>query len=293
MELINEFVDDLWLSKGLSQNTLSAYRTDLSKATEILQSLGSSLETANVDDLHTVLSHRIDQRISPRSNARLLSSLRAFYQYLITQKYRADNPTQLLRMPKLPQSIPKTLTEEQVEALLQAPDGGDAVQIRDKAMLELLYATGIRVSELVSLPLYQLSLEQGVIKVMGKGSKERLVPLGEQAISAIEHYLKYARPELLKEQQNDCVFLSTRGKQMTRQTFWHRIKYYREVAGILQDISPHVLRHAFATHLLNHGADLRVLQLLLGHSDLSTTQIYTHVAKQRLQSLVNQHHPRG
>lgn len=293
MDIIEAFVDDLWLSKGLSANTLSAYRTDLRQASASLKKQQVNLLDAGLEDLHFLLSQRIDNRISPRSNARMLSSLRAFFQYAVAEHHRTDNPTQLLRMPKLPQTIPKTMSESQVDDLLQAPSGDDAISLRDRAMLELLYATGIRVTELVSLPVFQVSLQQGVIKVMGKGSKERLVPLGEQAISAIEQYLKLARPALLGEKESDVLFLSTRGQQMTRQTFWHRIKHYSVQAGIAQTVSPHVLRHAFATHLLNHGADLRVLQLLLGHSDLSTTQIYTHVAKQRLQTLVAQHHPRG
>ncbi|MEP2603225.1 MAG: site-specific tyrosine recombinase XerD, partial [Paraglaciecola sp.] len=213
-------------------------------------------------------------------------------QYMLRQKIRADDPISLMQNPKLPQTLPKTLSESQVEDLLNAPQTDDPIQLRDKAMLEVLYATGLRVTELISLRLDQVSLVQGVVRVTGKGNKERLVPLGEEAIEWIVQFLKEGRTLLLKS-ESDIVFPSKRGVAMTRQTFWHRIKIYSQLAGIKTELSPHTLRHAFATHLLNHGADLRVVQMLLGHSDLSTTQIYTHVATERLQKLVAEHHPRG
>jgi integrase/recombinase XerD len=235
---------------------------------------------------------RLEQAFSQRSTARFLSSGRAFYVDLVANKKRETNPITAIKNPKLPQYLPGTLSEAQVELLLEAPNVNDPIQMRDKAMLELLYATGIRVSELVNLQMHEIGFMQGVIRVIGKGGKERLVPMGEVALEHIEHYVKFARPELLTKPIN-TVFPSKRGQTMTRQTFWHRIKHYAMVSGIGVTLSPHTLRHAFATHLLNHGADLRVVQMLLGHSDLSTTQIYTHVATQRLQALVKEHHPRG
>jgi integrase/recombinase XerD len=251
-----------------------------------------SLIDATESHIQAYLAVRIEQSFSQRSTARLLSSSRAFYVDLVANKKRKTNPVTAIKNPKLPQYLPNTLSEKQVERLLESPNTNNPIQMRDKAMLELLYATGIRVSELVNLQMHELGLLQGVIRVTGKGGKERLVPMGEEALECIEHYLKYARPELLKKPIS-TVFPSNRGQTMTRQTFWHRIKYYASVCGIGIKLSPHTLRHAFATHLLNHGADLRVVQMLLGHSDLSTTQIYTHVATQRLQSLVKNHHPRG
>ena len=224
----------------------------------------------------------------------MLSAIRRLFQYLHREKVRADDPSALLVSPKLPQRLPKDLSEEQVEALLNAPDPNDPIELRDKAMLELLYATGLRVTELVSLTMENVSLRQGVVRVMGKGGKERLVPIGENAIDWIETFLEQGRPSVLGEKSSDVVFPSKRARQMTRQTFWHRIKFYAALADIDSDaLSPHVLRHAFATHLLNYGADLRVVQMLLGHSDLSTTQIYTHVATERLKQIHEQHHPRA
>ncbi|WP_415926380.1 site-specific tyrosine recombinase XerD [Ningiella sp. W23] len=292
-QLIEAFVDMLWLEKGLSQNTVNAYRTDLSKFALFLQD-------ERVDDMLNVesfqvsdyLAHRLTKKLSQRSTARFLSSARAFYRYQISLKACNKNPIDHVSNPKLPSYLPGTLSEAQVEALLDAPDLSDAVQLRDKAMLELLYATGMRVSELVNLQMHEIGMLQGVIRVTGKGGKERLVPMGEHATHWIKTYLKEARAQLMTKPSN-TVFPSKRGLTMTRQTFWHRIKHYAKVAGINTHLSPHTMRHAFATHLLNHGADLRVVQMLLGHSDLSTTQIYTHVAKERLQSLVQEHHPRG
>lgn len=291
---IEDFINMLWVEKGLSNNTVAAYKSDLTKWALFLQRYfdGMSLQNATPSHVQAYLEVRLQESFSQRSTARLLSSSRAFYVDLVANKKRETNPITAIKNPKLPQYLPGTLSEKQVELLLEAPNTSDPIQMRDKAMLELLYATGIRVSELVNLQMHELGLLQGVIRVTGKGGKERLVPMGEEALQSIEYYLKYARPELLNKPLS-TVFPSKRGQTMTRQTFWHRIKYYAKVAGIGIKLSPHTLRHAFATHLLNHGADLRVVQMLLGHSDLSTTQIYTHVATQRLQSLVKNHHPRG
>jgi integrase/recombinase XerD len=223
----------------------------------------------------------------------MLTSIRRFYRWLVRENVIRDDPSARIDMPKLGRPLPKVLSEVQVEDLLAAPDVEDPLGLRDRAMLELLYATGLRVSELVGLKLHQMNLRQGVVQVTGKGGRERLVPMGEEAQSWMERYLRIARPELLGRRQADAVFPSRRGSAMTRQNFWHGLKRHARQAGIAVELSPHTLRHAFATHLLNHGADLRVVQMLLGHSDLSTTQIYTHVAKARLKSLHEQHHPRG
>lgn len=293
-QLIDDFINMLWVEKGLSNNTVGAYKSDLTKLALFLQRYFAemSLDGATESHIQAYLAVRLEQSFSQRSTARLLSSSRAFYVDLVASKKRQTNPITHINNPKLPHYLPDTLSERQVESLLDAPNAQDPIQQRDKAMLELLYATGIRVSELVNLQMHEVGLLQGVIRVMGKGGKERLVPMGEEALECLANYIKYTRPELLKRPIN-TVFPSNRGQTMTRQTFWHRIKFYAKVAGINIKLSPHTLRHAFATHLLNHGADLRVVQMLLGHSDLSTTQIYTHVATQRLQSLVKNHHPRG
>ena len=291
--LIDRFVDSLWLERGLSANTLAAYRNDLGKLAAWLDQHGCSLLTLQALDLQAYLAWRVDHGFKATSTARLLSALRRFYQYLIREQLRADDPTALLAGPKLPQRLPKDLDEQQVEALLTAPQVDNALELRDKAMLELLYATGLRVSELVGLTIENVSLRQGVVRVVGKGNKERLVPMGEEALYWLQQYLRAARTELLGGVSSDVLFPSSRAQQMTRQTFWHRIKLYAERAGIRVNLSPHTLRHAFATHLLNHGADLRVVQMLLGHADLTTTQIYTHVARERLNALHQQHHPRG
>jgi integrase/recombinase XerD len=294
---LEHFIEAMWLEKGLSENTLSAYRSDLTKFA-IFLTQQSELENRvhlfdfKQDILNQYLATRYDSGLSGRSTSRFLSSLRSLCQYMLRQKIRDDDPVSLLQNPKLPQSLPNTLTESQVIELLNTPKTDDPIQLRDKAMLEVLYATGLRVTELVSLRLDQLSLQQGVVRVVGKGNKERLVPLGEDAVDWVATFLKQGRGALLKS-ESDVVFPSQRGVAMTRQTFWHRIKLYSQIANIQSDLSPHTLRHAFATHLLNHGADLRVVQMLLGHSDLSTTQIYTHVATERLQKLVAEHHPRG
>lgn len=291
--LLDAFLNFLWIEKGLSDNTVNAYRSDLTKLALYLQKFKhTDFLGADEKAIQDYLALCVEHKLSERSSARALSAARAFYIHLVANNERKDNPVAHIRNPKLPKYLPSTLTEQQVEDLLATPNIDDPIQCRDKAMLELLYATGIRVSELVNLQMHELGMMQGVIRVFGKGQKERLVPMGEQALDCLQYYLKNHRSDLLKTPIN-YVFPSARGKLMTRQTFWHRIKLYAKQANIGVHLSPHTLRHAFATHLLNHGADLRVVQMLLGHSDLSTTQIYTHVASHRLQSLVEQHHPRG
>ena len=287
------FIDSLWLESGLSDNTLSAYRHDLSGLQDWLAEKGRDLLSASEADLLGYMAQKARQGGKARSSARLLSSCRRFYQYLLREGLRQDDPSALIEAPKLGRKLPDTLTERDVELLLAAPDTQTDLGLRDRAMLELLYATGLRVSELVGLTSVQLGLVQGVVRVMGKGSKERLVPMGEEAIAWIQRYLAQSRPSLAKERPCNEVFITARGQGMTRHAFWHIIKRYALSAGISKHLSPHTLRHAFATHLLNHGADLRVVQMLLGHSDLSTTQIYTHVARERLRQLHQQHHPRG
>lgn len=291
--LIDRFLDALWLEKGLSDNTRDAYRSDLTLFNGWLNERGIALINAGRELILDHLAWRLEQHYKPRSTARFLSGARGFYRYLLREKLIAIDPTLQVDMPQLGRPLPKSLSEADVEALLAAPDLGDAIGQRDRAMLEVLYACGLRVTELISLTLEQVNLRQGVLRVMGKGSKERLVPMGEEAIVWVERYVRGARHELLSGRPSDVLFPSVRGDQMTRQTFWHRIKHQAKVAGIDKSLSPHTLRHAFATHLLNHGADLRVVQMLLGHSDLSTTQIYTHVARARLQDLHARHHPRG
>ena len=290
--LITAFLDQLWLDKGVSEHTLSAYGTDLKKFALYLAGQQHSLLDCDSQLVNRYLAQRVDQQFSPRSTSRSLSSLRRFYAYAHQRGLLAANPLAQLLNPKIGRSLPKSLSEHDVDALLSAPDINDPIQFRDKAMLEILYASGLRVSELVGLSMQQINLQHGLVRVVGKGQKERLVPMGEEAAHWLLRYLREARTLLLGGQALDVVFPSSRAQQMTRQTFWHRIKFYAKVAHIQAQLSPHTLRHAFATHLLNHGADLRVVQMLLGHSDLSTTQIYTHVAKARLQSLHQQHHPR-
>lgn len=291
--LIDQFLDALWLEKGLSENSRNSYRSDLALYNGWLHERGIALDTAGRDVLLDHLAWRVEQGYKARSTARLLSGARGFYRYLLREKLIRVDPTLQIDMPQLGKPLPKSLSEADVEALLQAPDLSEAIGQRDRAMLEVLYACGLRVTELVSLTLDQVNLRQGVLRVVGKGNKERLVPMGEEAVVWVERYLRDGRTELLNGKSSDIVFPSQRGEQMTRQTFWHRIKHQAQVAGIAKSLSPHTLRHAFATHLLNHGADLRVVQMLLGHSDLSTTQIYTHVARARLQELHATHHPRG
>lgn len=297
-EIIEQFIDVVWMERGLSENTLSAYRTDLKNFVTWLMHASDDLASeqlikADREVIVSYLSELEKREISPRSRARLLSSLRLFYAYLLREKKIEVDPVALIDAPKLGRSLPKTLTEEDVESLLMAPDTSTPLGLRDRVLFEVLYATGLRVSELVGLQLTQINLQQGVLRVTGKGNKERLVPLGEEAVNWMEKYLLNTRSDLLKGQVTDALFVTRRGASMTRQAFWYLIKRYAFQAEIASEISPHTLRHAFATHLLNHGADLRVVQMLLGHSDLSTTQIYTHVANERLKSLHSQHHPRG
>ena len=291
---LERFTTALWLERGLSDNTREAYSRDVQGLNAWLldQSRGDAL-TASESDVQAYLGARLSRGSSHRSISRLLSSLRSFYQYLVREGDLSSDPTQHLDRPKPSRPLPKSLSESEVDQLLHAPDTSVVVEHRDLAMLEVLYASGLRVSELVGLTMPQLSLNQGVVRVFGKGGKERLVPLGEAAIETVTDYLGSTRQALLRDRQSDALFPSNRGKVMTRQTFWYRIKIYAKRAGIDPNLSPHTLRHAFATHLINHGADLRVVQMLLGHSDLTTTQIYTHVARSRMQALHEKHHPRG
>lgn len=291
-QLLEQYIDRLWLEKGLSRNTLDSYHRDLQTFRLWLD--GRTIVSVRREDLMRYLSDRMAKGIKSRSTARAISCLRGFYRYLLRENLITVDPTLQIESPKLGRPLPESLTETEVEKLLAAPDVKSPIGFRDRTMLEVLYASGLRVSELVGLRIPDVNLRQGVVRVMGKGSKERLVPLGEEAISWIQRYLVEARPDLLKKNlAEDAIFPSSQGKPMTRQTFWYRIKAHAETAGIRRKISPHTLRHAFATHLINHGADLRVVQLLLGHSDLSTTQIYTHVAQQRMKSIHQTHHPRG
>ncbi len=291
---IERFIDAMWMEKGLSDNTLGSYRRDLRQFDQWLRKeAGSTLLTADRAELQSYLGARLAKGASPRSTARFLSCLRGFYRFQLREGRVLSDPTMDVESPRLGRPLPKSLSEAQVDTLLEMPDLDDPVEFRDRAMLELLYACGLRVSELTGLQLNQVSVNQGVVRVFGKGSKERLVPMGEEALAWLQRYLAGPRRELLRGMPSDVLFPSKQGRQMTRQTFWHRIKIYARRAGITQALSPHTLRHAFATHLLNHGADLRVVQMLLGHSDLTTTQIYTHVAMQRMQELHARHHPRG
>jgi integrase/recombinase XerD len=293
-ELVDEFCDALWLEDGLARTSLESYRRDLAGFGGWLREReGKALIDADQADIQMYLGHQFRKKARATSVARLLSVLKRFYRYLLRQGRIKGDPTLRIDAPKLPRSLPKSLTEDDVEQLLAAPRVEHALGLRDKAMLETLYASGLRVSELVTLKLTQVSLDMGVVRVVGKGSKERLVPLGEEAIEWIQRYLKEARPGLLAGRMSDEIFVTARGAAMTRQMFWHLLRRYTLQAGLRKAISPHTLRHAFATHLLNHGADLRVVQLLLGHSDISTTQIYTHVARERLKQLHAKHHPRG
>jgi integrase/recombinase XerD len=291
--LIDAFLDGIWMERGVSENTLSSYRQDLMQFNQWLLDQQTTMLAVRKNDIEAYLAFRLMRKISARSTARLLSCLRGFYQYQLRESRISLDPTLDIDSPKMGRPLPKSLSEQDVEALLNAPDTDEPLELRDKAMLELLYASGLRVTELITLQVGQLSVNQGVVRVMGKGSKERLVPTGEEALDWLQRYIKDGRPALLGARMSDTMFPSRRGAVMTRQTFWYRIKIYAQRAGIRQSLSPHTLRHAFATHLINHGADLRVVQLLLGHSDLSTTQIYTHVAKERMKDLHAQHHPRG
>lgn len=292
--LIDRFCDALWLEDGLADLTLAAYRRDLKAFGDwLVKDRSSELIAVAPGDIEAYLTWRFARKTRPRSAARYTSSLKRFYRYLLRENLVASDPTLNLDSPKLPRSLPKSLSEAEVEALLDVPDADTALGLRDRAMLEVLYATGLRVSELVGLRLTAVSLDAGVLRVTGKGSKERLVPLGEEAVNWVGRYLQQARPALMEGMQCDQLFVTARGAAMTRQAFWYLIKRHARAAGLTHPLSPHTLRHAFATHLLNHGADLRVVQMLLGHADISTTQIYTHVARERLKQLHAAHHPRG
>ncbi len=290
-ESIQQFLDALWIEQGLSDNTVKAYATDL-KRFSLWLGLEPIIQTSKAD-ISRFLAQRFQQGASASSSARLLSTLRQFYGYLIRTGQRLDDPCCGIKAPKIGKLLPEIFSEDEVVRLLDAPPENTALGLRDKTMLELLYATGIRVSELVGLNLHQINFNQGFVRVIGKGQKERLIPIGEQALDWLNRYLAESRSNLLGLRHSDSVFVTKRGSGMTRQAFWYLIKRYGQQAGITRHFSPHTLRHAFATHLLNHGADLRAVQLLLGHSDLSTTQISTHVADQRLKSLHAQYHPRG
>jgi len=286
------FIDHLWLEDGLSKNTLQSYRLDLMSFALWAQGQHRSLLAVGSADIQQYLAVQFPQS-KPRSISRLIASLRRFYRYCLRENKISADPTLQIESPKLPRSLPKSLNEDEVLALLNAPNLNEPTGLRDRAMLELLYACGLRVSELVSIKTTEVSVSDAVVRVTGKGSKTRLVPMGEEAADWISRYLREARPEILQKRLSDALFVTNRGEAMTRQAFWYLIKRYALLAGIAKHMSPHVLRHAFATHLLNHGADLRVVQMLLGHSDISTTQIYTYVARERLKKLHSQHHPRG
>jgi integrase/recombinase XerD len=293
--LLDRFADGLWLNDGLARNTLESYRRDVRQfAAWLDEAQGKALLDAGAGDLQRHLAWQLEAKhAKPRTTGRLVSSLRRFFQFALREGLRRDDPTADLESPKLPRSLPKTLSEEEVEQLLGAPDVETPQGLRDRAMLETLYASGLRVSELVGLKTLQVSLDMNVIRILGKGSKERLTPLGEEASDWIARYQREARHVLLRARKSDALFVTGRGGPMTRQSFWSLVKRHALAAGIRQPISPHTLRHAFATHLINHGADLRVVQMLLGHADISTTQIYTHVARERLKALHRKHHPRG
>ena len=292
-ELVDRFLDAIWMERGLSQNTLGAYRADLMTLGRGLAEHDKSIELADKADLLAFIATRVESGAKPRSTARQLSSFRRFFRYIMREGMRDSDPTADIEMPRIGRSLPQTLTEDEVDALLNAPNTDEPLGHRDRAMLELLYATGLRVSELINITQSQINFNQGVLRIVGKGDRERLIPLGEEAQRWIREFIDGPRMEILLERQTDYLFPTRRGDRMTRQAFWHIIKRYAEKANIRSKMSPHSLRHAFATHLLNRGADLRVVQLLLGHSDLSTTQIYTHVARERLKDLHREHHPRG
>jgi integrase/recombinase XerD len=289
--LIDQFLDAVWVEQGLSENTLSAYGSDLRIFAKWL--VGKPMLEVDGGELSRFLASRYKEGIGNRSSARILSSLRRFYGYYIRENKIKIDPTALIESPHIGQPLPTSLSEQDVELLLEAPEVTHVLGFRDRTMLEMLYATGLRVSELVNLKFEQISFRQGVVRIIGKGNKERLVPVGEEAMSWLENYMGQARKTILGERQCDYLFVTNRAGSMTRQAFWHIIKRHAKKAGISKELSPHTLRHAFATHLLNHGADLRVVQLLLGHADLSTTQIYTHIARERLKELHSKYHPRG
>jgi len=294
-ELLDEFSDTLWLEDGLSRNTLEGYRRDLNKyAAWLEKERGQSLlQTTHAEIQGYLADLFVVQKAKSSSAGRNLSSLKRLFRYLLRQGRITTDPTLQIDTPKLPRTLPRTLTEQDVELLLAAPDTQAPLGLRDRTMFEVLYATGLRVSELVSLHIGQVSMDMGIVRVMGKGNKERLVPLGEEALDWLRRYFEDGRGVLLNGKVSDDLFVTARGEGMTRQMFWYLIKKHARQGGLNKPLSPHTLRHAFATHLLNHGADLRVVQMLLGHADISTTQIYTHVARERLKQLHTKHHPRG
>jgi integrase/recombinase XerD len=291
--LVDLFLDSIWAERGLSRNTLRSYRYDLAQFAAHQRRAGRPLGAASRENLLHFLATQLQSGRSPRTLSRYLSSFRQFYRWLLREGRISSDPTALIESPKLGRGLPKALSEPQVTGLLEAPDAATALGLRDRTMLELMYASGLRVSELVGLELANVNLNQGVVRITGKGGKERLVPLGEEAMDWLRRYLREARPELMGGQSSPLVFVTARRDGMSRQAFWYAIRKHARTAGIGQPVSPHMLRHSFATHLLNHGADLRVVQLLLGHSDLSTTQIYTHIAREGLKQLHSKHHPRG
>jgi len=291
--VVLRFLDVLWMERGLSQNTLAAYRADLLALQRWLVPRAIDITAASRAELLAYLALRAEQGAKSRSTARQLSTFRRFYRHLVRERHRPDDPTLDISAPRLGRRLPKSLSEAEVEALLAAPAGDEPRALRDRAMLEMLYATGLRVSELIALRYTQVNLNQGVVRVTGKGNRERLVPIGAAAAEALQQFEQRGRVALLEGRSSEHLFPTREGEAMTRQAFWHLIKRHARTAGIDKPLSPHTLRHAFATHLLNHGADLRVVQMLLGHSDLSTTQIYTHVARERMKALHETHHPRG
>lgn len=291
--VITRFLNSIWMERGLSDNTLSAYRADLLTLARWQQAQGRAIDGTLREQLQEFIAWRVEQGAQPRSTARQLSSFRRFFRFLVREGKLAEDPTHQIATPKIGRSLPKSMAENQVEALLQAPEVSEPLGHRDRTMLEVLYATGLRVSELVSLKHSQVNVPQGVLRIVGKGNRERLIPLGDEAVHWLVEFLRAPRAEILLDRTTDYLFPTRRGDRMTRQAFWHIIKRYALKAGVEMELSPHTLRHAFATHLLNHGADLRVVQMLLGHSDLSTTQIYTHVARRRMKDVHGQHHPRG
>jgi len=292
-DLLELFLDSIWAERGLSRNTLQSYRYDLGQLAAQQRSQGRDLLGASREDLLHFLALQLRSGRSPRSLSRYLSGFRQFYRWLLREGRIRKDPTALIENPKLGRGLPKALSEKQVADLLEAPQVSTPLGLRDRTMLELMYAAGLRVSELVGLELISVNLNQGVVRITGKGGKERLVPLGEEAISWLQRYLREARPALMNGHGSPLMFVTARKNGMTRQAFWYAIRKHAQAAGISRPVSPHMLRHSFATHLLNHGADLRVVQLLLGHSDLSTTQIYTHIAREGLKQLHSKHHPRG
>ena len=293
IEVIDQFAEALWLENGLSENTLVAYQRDLWGLAAWLAERQVALSEASPADLLAFLATNYQRGRALRSSARLLCSIRRFYRYLVRDGRRRDDPTATIESPKMDRPLPQTLSESEVESLLRAPDVSEPVGLRDRTMLEVLYASGLRVSELVTLSSERVNLQQGVVRVIGKGNKERLVPVGDEAVLWVRRYINEGRPQLLRGAASDRLFVSRKAGAITRQAFWYRLRQYAQRAGIRGQVSPHTLRHAFATHLVNHGADLRVVQMLLGHSDLSTTQIYTHVARERLKQIHQTHHPRG